>query len=79
MINSVVIAGRVVSPIKRYPGKIVFTLANDTGRYYVEWPHPPSTHIQQHDEVVINGQLISIQHKRRHHSRIKAATVQKLN
>ncbi len=58
-INKLLISGRIISPVRQYEsGKVVFTLANQNGRFYVEWVHPTWVP-KQGGSVLVNGTIHS--------------------
>lgn len=58
-INKLLISGRIISPVRRYEsGKVVFTLANRDGRFYVEWRRPTWVP-EQGGAVLVNGAVRS--------------------
>ncbi len=65
-INTVVVTGRIASDVQVFAegaGKIVFTLQNTSGRYYVQWSAPPydAPTLTRGAEVVVQGSLFSRQ------------------
>ncbi len=77
MINNLVISGRIFSRIQRFPRKLVFTLENGQGRFYVEWHNPPAHIVLNKDLfVVVNGHLVSVRRNRTHQSRIQARNIE---
>jgi hypothetical protein len=73
-LNQVLVSGQIVSRIHRYPNKIIFTLANPQGRFFVQWTSP-DWKPQQGQQVMVRGSLFSVFGQTGNAARIRAAEI----
>jgi len=81
-LNQLILSGQVTSPVKIYSsGKLVFTLGNSSGRFFVQWTTPrwiPS----QGDRIIVHGLVFSVLNPKRqirHAIRIRATNIILMN
>jgi len=73
-INELIISGRIISRVRWYEEKCVFTLENSNGRFFVLWREPewcPS----QGQQVMVRGEIYSVLYGDKHNTRIRANNI----
>ena len=73
-LNQIVLSGQIMSRVQVYAsGKLVFTLKNESGRFFVQWVSP-NWKPDQDSHVLVRGSLFSAlcKCKRGHTARIQA-------
>lgn len=60
-INQVLLSGIIISQVKQHPNRLVFTIFNEAGRFYVQYPHAPDGLVIGYGmEVLVRGRLFSV-------------------
>ena len=78
-INQLQISGQIISRVRIYSsGKMVFTLSNPAGRFYVQWLYP---HWQPHlgQKVLVRGSIYSFTTEQGNSARVQADEIILLN
>ena len=73
-INELILTGMIVSEVRCYKKKCVYTLENGSGRFFVQWPDP-EWHPERGQRVMVRGEIYSIVSKSEYVMRIRANSV----
>jgi len=73
-INELIITGLIVSRVRWYQEKCVFTLENSSGRFFVLWRDPEWRPLQG-QQVMVRGEIYSVLYENKHNTRVRANNV----
>ena len=73
-INELIITGCIISKVRCYQTKCVFTLENSNGRFFVLW-RDPEWHPSQGQQVMVRGEIYSIICGDKHNTRVRANNI----
>ena len=73
-INELIISGRIISQVRWYQEKCVFTLENSNGRFFVLW-RDPEWQPSQGQQVMVRGEIYGVLYGDKHNTRIRANNI----
>ncbi len=73
-VNELIITGLIVSEVRCYKKKHVFTLENGSGRFFVQWPDP-KWQPKRGQWVLLRGEIYSLVSRSEYVMRIRAHSI----